>query len=238
MRWRLRSPTRNMKDSRTRSREEIEISVLLDHRTQSAIRRLLMAEPEPGAMLPLDAIEAAADLVGADLFGVFEIDHTGYVLRQASYPDPGLQDPQACGGPVPTGLVHDATQPQEDRGSPMFGLRDMVWLGCAIGSGSVVQLCYDRRRRFFTEQEIAVLSMVEPAIRRLVRGCAQPQSSDVLSRSERKVLALVSTGASNREVAEELVVTVSTVRKHLENAYRKLGVTNRTAAALAVRERP
>ena len=50
-----------MKGSATRSIEEIGISVLLDHRIQSAIRRLLMAEPEPGAMLPLDAIEAAAD---------------------------------------------------------------------------------------------------------------------------------------------------------------------------------
>ena len=49
------------------------------------------------------------------------------------------------------------------------------------------------------------------------------------------MLNLVSTGASNREVAEELVVTVHTVRKHLENAYRKLGVTNRTAAALALK---
>ena len=108
--------------------------------------------------------------------------------------------------------------------------------GFATGSGTVVQLFYDRRRHYFTEHEIAVLTMVEPAIRRLVRGCAQPQAPDVLSRSERKVLTLVSTGASNREVAEELVVTVHTVRKHLENAYRKLGVTNRTAAALAVRE--
>ena len=58
----------------------------------------------------------------------------------------------------------------------MFGLRDIVWLGCATSSGTVVQLCYDRRRHFFTEQEIAVLTMVEPAIRRLVRGCAQPRS--------------------------------------------------------------
>ena len=99
----------------------------------------------------------------------------------------------------------------------------------------MVQLNYDRRRRFFTEQEIALLTMVEPAIRRLVRGCAEPRSCDLLSRSERRVLTLVSTGASNREVAEELVVTVHTVRKHLENAYRKLGVTN-PAAALAVRE--
>lgn len=194
-----------------------------------------MAEPEPGAMLPLDAIEAAADLVGADLFGVFEIDSTGYVVRLASYPDLGLQDPQVCDGPVPTRLVHDATQPYEDRASPRFGLRDIVRLGLATTSGTVVQLGYNRRRRFFSEQEIAVLTMVEPAIRRLVRGCAQPHPPDVLSRSERRVLALVSTGASNREVAEELVVTVATVRKHLENAYRKLGVTNRTAAALALR---
>jgi len=194
-----------------------------------------MAEPEPGAMLPLDAIEAAADLVGADLFGVFEIDSTGYVVRLASYPDLGLQDPQVCDGPVPTRLVHDATQPHEDRASRRFGLRDIVWLGLATTSGTVVQLGYNRRRRFFSEQEIAVLTMVEPAIRRLVRGCAQPHPPDVLSRSERRVLALVSTGASNREVAEELVVTVATVRKHLENAYRKLGVTNRTAAALALR---
>jgi DNA-binding CsgD family transcriptional regulator len=235
MRWHVRSSKSNMKDSATRSIEEIDISVLLDHRTQSAIRRLLMAEPEPGAMLPVDAIEAAAELVGADLFVVGEADNTGCVVRLASYPDPGPQDPQVCDGPLPTGLVHDASQPQEDRASPMFGLRDIVWLGFATSSGTVVQLGYDRRRRFFTEQEIAVLTMMEPAIRRLVRGCAQPHSPDVLSRSERRVLALVSTGASNREVAEELVVTVHTVRKHLENAYRKLGVTNRTAAALAVR---
>jgi DNA-binding NarL/FixJ family response regulator len=46
---------------------------------------------------------------------------------------------------------------------------------------------------------------------------------------------MVAQGASNKEVAEELYVTVHTVRKHLENTYRKLGVTNRTAAALRLR---
>jgi DNA-binding CsgD family transcriptional regulator len=46
---------------------------------------------------------------------------------------------------------------------------------------------------------------------------------------------MVAQGASNREAAEELYITVHTVRKHLENAYRKLGVTNRTAAALQLR---
>ena len=83
-----------MKGSATRSIEEIGISVLLDHRTQSPIRRLLMAEPERGAMLPLDTIEAAADLISADVFGVGEADNTGYAIRLAYYPDPGPQDPQ------------------------------------------------------------------------------------------------------------------------------------------------
>ena len=43
-------------------------------------------------------------------------------------------------------------------------------------------------------------------------------------------------GASNAEVAGQLSVSVSTVRKHLEHCYRKLGVTNRTAAVAALRE--
>lgn len=195
-----------------------------------------MAEPEPGSLLPPDAIKAAAELIGADVFGVDEADNTGCALRSIHYPDGGPQDPQVCDGPLPVGLVHDAAQPCEDQMSPEIGLRDILWLGFATSSGTVVQLSYDRRRHYFTEQDIAVLTMVEPAIRRLIRACAPPRSPDVLSRSERKVLTLVSTGASNREVAEELVVTVHTVRKHLENAYRKLGVTNRTAAALAVRD--
>ena len=189
-------------------------------------------------MLPSDAIDALGEMVGADVFGVGEADDTGCQLRGRYWPDPGPQDPQVCDGPLPIGLVHDAAQSYEDRVSPMFGLCDILWLGFATRAGTVVQLSYDRRRRYFTEQDIAVLTMVEPAIRRLVRGCGQPHRPSPLSRSEHKVLTLVSSGASNREVAEELVVTVHTVRKHLENAYRKLGVTNRTAAALAVRERP
>ena len=102
-------------------------------------------------------------------------------------------------------------------------------------AGTVVQLFFDRRHRYFDDRDLALLTMVEPAIRRLVSGCSGPPIAGRLSRSEHEVLALVATGASNREVAEELFVTVHTVRKHLENAYRKLGVTNRTAAALRVR---
>ena len=51
-----------------------------------------------------------------------------------------------------------------------------------------------------------------------------------LTTRERQVLAWVARGKTNPEVAEILWVTPSTVRKHLENIYAKLGVHTRTAA--------
>jgi DNA-binding CsgD family transcriptional regulator len=51
-----------------------------------------------------------------------------------------------------------------------------------------------------------------------------------LTSRERDVLAWVARGKTNPEVAEILWVTPSTVRKHLENIYAKLGVHTRTAA--------
>ena len=47
----------------------------------------------------------------------------------------------------------------------------------------------------------------------------------------------VAAGLTNAEVAERLVVAPCTVRKHLENAYRKLGVRNRLAAVAALEGR-
>lgn len=52
-----------------------------------------------------------------------------------------------------------------------------------------------------------------------------------LTGREVQVLAAISTGASNRQVAQELVLSEKTVSRHLANIYRKLDVTSRTAAA-------
>jgi DNA-binding CsgD family transcriptional regulator len=52
-----------------------------------------------------------------------------------------------------------------------------------------------------------------------------------LTGREREVLRLVAAGKSNREIAAELVVSEHTVARHLQNMFRKLGVSSRTAAA-------
>jgi DNA-binding CsgD family transcriptional regulator len=53
---------------------------------------------------------------------------------------------------------------------------------------------------------------------------------DVLTAREREVLAWVARGKTNGEIAQLLWLAPSTVRKHLENVYSKLGVRTRTAA--------
>jgi DNA-binding NarL/FixJ family response regulator len=58
-----------------------------------------------------------------------------------------------------------------------------------------------------------------------------PPTMAGLTKREFSVLTLIANGASNREIATELHVTEETVKFHLSNIYRKLGVANRTSAA-------
>jgi DNA-binding CsgD family transcriptional regulator len=51
---------------------------------------------------------------------------------------------------------------------------------------------------------------------------------------EREVLALLAQGRTNRQIAEELFLSESTVKKHVNAIYRKLGVSNRMQLAKAV----
>lgn len=51
-----------------------------------------------------------------------------------------------------------------------------------------------------------------------------------LSKRERTILTTVARGLSNGQIARELWITEPTVKFHLRNIYRKLGVSNRTEA--------
>jgi LuxR family maltose regulon positive regulatory protein len=56
-----------------------------------------------------------------------------------------------------------------------------------------------------------------------------------LSTQEQRVLALLVAGRSNPEIAEALVVSINTVKGHVKNLYRKLGVVNRVQAGEVAR---
>ncbi len=69
----------------------------------------------------------------------------------------------------------------------------------------------------------------------LQRSNLQPLP-EPLSERELVVLRLIAEGLSNQEIAERLVVAVSTVKTHINNIYGKLGVGNRTQALTRARE--
>jgi LuxR family maltose regulon positive regulatory protein len=66
-----------------------------------------------------------------------------------------------------------------------------------------------------------------------------PQSSalvEPLTRREQEVLRLLVAGASNQEIATELVISLATVKKHVSNLLGKLGVDSRTQAVARARD--
>ena len=65
---------------------------------------------------------------------------------------------------------------------------------------------------------------------------AAPGLLEPLSARELEVLALVAAGHANREIAEQLYITVDTVKRHVSHIFDKLGAASRTQAAARARE--
>ena len=83
-----------------------------------------------------------------------------------------------------------------------------------LGADPYVQAC---------AKELAALQVtVAPGSRATLLG---------LTRAELAVARLVATGMTNKEVANELYVSVKTVEYHLRNSYMKLDITSRRALA-------
>jgi len=59
---------------------------------------------------------------------------------------------------------------------------------------------------------------------------------DPLSDREIEVLKCLAKGYTNKQISEELFITVGTVKTHLYNIYQKMGVKNRSQAILTLRE--
>jgi DNA-binding NarL/FixJ family response regulator len=74
---------------------------------------------------------------------------------------------------------------------------------------------------------------VETALRRASDG----DDADLITGREREVLRLLAAGYSNREIGRALFVAEGTVKNHVSNILRKLGVRDRTRAVLKAIER-
>lgn len=118
----------------------------------------------------------------------------------------------------------------------------------AIAAGACGYLLKDTpRERLFEGVRAAAAghSPLEPSVAsKLVaqvagmaeRGAATVAAVAGVSERELDVLRLLVKGSSNKEIASTLRITEGTVKNHLTNVFEKLGVTDRTQAALRARE--
>lgn len=98
----------------------------------------------------------------------------------------------------------------------------------------------DRRRENFSPDEMQLLDMIQPAfVTALARAQrhAAPRAfelnllCDKLSPREQDTARCVVQGLSDKEIARKLQISTTTVRTHLDNAFRKMGVSSRAALA-------
>ena len=124
-----------------------------------------------------------------------------------------------------------ARQAWQELEAPYEGARTRVLIGLAcrgLGDDDSAELELEAARAVFAQLGAA------PDLARVGRGPGGPRG---LTRRELEVLRLVAQGKSNREIASTLVLSEHTVARHVQNIFRKLRVSSRTAAAAFAFER-
>ena len=77
---------------------------------------------------------------------------------------------------------------------------------------------------------------LDPRVAGALLPSREPPPAGQLSDREKQVLGLVAAGLANKQIARRLGIAESTVKVHTSNIFRRIGVTDRTSAALWARE--
>ncbi|WP_406446012.1 helix-turn-helix transcriptional regulator [Streptomyces sp. NBC_01613] len=109
-----------------------------------------------------------------------------------------------------------------------------IALPTAPGRTRVFQL-FRKEGQPFKDHEMTTLRLLAPHLYEIYKeGTRRHRPPVRLTLRELDVLRCVARGMSTPQIAAQLVVSTSTVRKHLENAFGRLGVSSRTAAVARV----
>jgi DNA-binding CsgD family transcriptional regulator len=130
------------------------------------------------------------------------------------------------------GIYRDLARP--------LGIEDVLRLWLRVRTRAVGFFDFDFGSRGSRARDETLLDILHPHLARFWSIAASkltpaPKLGEAddkpgLTRRQREVLSCVARGMTNREIAQQLFVSEATVAKHLERAYSKLGVHNRTAA--------
>jgi DNA-binding NarL/FixJ family response regulator len=110
----------------------------------------------------------------------------------------------------------------------------------AIDAGAIGYLLKDVSHEEITRAVRAAARgepVLAPTVAERLMDRARGGASDALTGREIEVLRLAARGLSNSQIARELFVSATTVKAHLAHIYRKLSVSDRTAAVTTALER-
>ena len=77
---------------------------------------------------------------------------------------------------------------------------------------------------------------LDPRVAAALLPAREPSLTDQLSDRQQQVLRLIAAGLANKQIARRLGIAESTVKVHTGNIFRRIGVTDRTSAALWAKE--
>lgn len=119
-----------------------------------------------------------------------------------------------------------------------FKEEDMVYAALQAGATSYLlkNVTVDELANALRSAYHGRSTLAQEAAQVLVKMTTRPPSLGFdLTEREREVLALITQGMNNREIADRLTISRSTVKNHVSNIFSKLNVSNRAeAVALAV----
>jgi DNA-binding NarL/FixJ family response regulator len=117
---------------------------------------------------------------------------------------------------------------------------DRTRVGDALAAGAIGYLLKDAEPAEVVAGIRAAARGESPLDTRVARlviaGVGRPDPAAGLSSREQEVLRLVARGLANKQVARALGITERTVKVHLGNVFRRIGVSDRTSAALWARD--
>jgi DNA-binding CsgD family transcriptional regulator len=196
-------------------------------------------------------------------FGIDVVNHCNYFgqgVGAGEYETRGPDEPEddeafwyhypdsICSYPERTGDFRSVTKTtdflslREHRRTPMYvdvmgPDADHEMMVCLPdGPGRQLRLIVWRGRADpdFTERDRAVLTLLRPHLHAVhLQVLRYQRGVPELTNRQWELLHLVEAGLSNTQIARRLHLAESTVRKHLENAFRRLDVSSRTAAVAA-----
>ena len=171
----------------------------------------------------LEVVGTAVD--GAEAIELAEELRPDVVLMDISMPD--------VDGIRATGSILEARS--ETRVVMLTAFSDRDRVVAALDAGAIGYLLKDSEPQEVLEAVRAAARGDAPlaprAARELLAARSEEQRAD-LSKREREVLALVAEGLPNKLIARRLEISEKTVKTHLTSVFQRIGVSDRTQAAL------